>query len=147
MRDLIINISISLITGIVASLIVSWQFKKYIDKKEHEKLFIHDKEEYRKHLEDIRILLNYCNINENDIKIKILQAINAIPIRWSFYQAVLSDESYKILEEINILLSNIANSLTNSQIDEIDIANYCDELHRFEPEIIKMNEVKLRKNI
>ncbi len=147
MEDLIINIAISLAAGIAASLIVSWRFQKYIDKKEHEKLFIHDKEEYRKHLEDIRILLNYCDIYENDIKIKILQATNAIPIRWSFYQAVLSDESYKILEEINILLSNITNSIINSEIDENDIQNYCEELQRLQPLIIKINEVKLRKNI
>ncbi|MEL7569193.1 MAG: hypothetical protein AAGU14_01390 [Eubacteriaceae bacterium] len=147
MQDLIINITISLMTGVAASLIVSWQFKKYIDKKEHDKLFIHDKEEYRKHLEDIRILLNYCDIYENDIKIKILQAINAMPIRWSFYQAILSDESYKILEEINILLSSITNSVINGEMDENNIQNYCADLQRFQPLIIKMNEVKLRKNI
>lgn len=47
MQDLIINITICLITGVAASLIVSWQFKKYIDKKDLQKLFHSDKQEYK----------------------------------------------------------------------------------------------------
>ncbi|WP_028506205.1 hypothetical protein [Ruminococcus sp. FC2018] len=140
MCDVICNILIGLLSGIVSSGIVTIAYDKKTKKIEHERNFNADKQVYHRYILSIRNELFFAYKN-NDYE-NLIRTIENEPIRDSFTN--LDDESHKSIGEISNFISQMKERIlsTGYSMKEKDYKIYNGKLFQYSVHALKLEEVK-----
>lgn len=136
MCDVLQNLLIGIISGLLSSFLVSMGLEKREKKNEHKRRFEADKQIYSRYIQSIRLeLLLAYKSSDNDCLVRVIEDE---PFRESFNN--LSEDSSKKNKEIQEHIQKLKGEALNGQITEEKYKVMSGKLYQYSVWILKFRE-------